>query len=679
MRPSLRVVWAALSSLPLLLCASSARAGTFTSDGTFQFDPDAVARIDFETPGEGTGGSTSSGGGAGGAGAGDAEPALDGAHSYELVAQQGMDFDVQVLPESRTYRVSAWIRDSETTVDLEIAYGDLVDEVAALYPTGRITSDGWVEVANERIRIEGARAPRVTVGAFSAATARIDAIEIVPDGEISVSEANRPCTGSTDGGACGPEQMCVYSECRNVGGWVPPIPADRDELADYLENRLVFLFGPYLERETDLPSALLAIDRMRQATDRFTYWNGFMLAVRRLHDGHTSTSGLGDFVLRNQKPITACFVEGDADLSHALAPSDPSYHDVIVSHAGADHQLGLKPGDRLVSVDGQHPIAWARSLVEFHWAMNPTSNHRTFAEIAEQLRSLVARYAHEIVVIRCDPTSVSCSAPETISITDQPEIGADEMVNSVACDNRPLRHLSTSPPDHATGGDVYSGIVLDSNTTERIYGLEWESLYTTSPSDSIGAALHGAVAQWQADARGVILDHRSGNGGTNLGPMTLWAFTVQAHPSDVYFDRQFWQDEQPSIAEGAEIFQKALDKGLVESAGSAAPSTIPVALLITRDVSASDWLPFGMKGAPHTRIFGPFETNGAFSTRYAFGYWLGMSYVLATGDTFEPGGRTLNGTGVLPDEIVFPKQSDLLVGKDTIYEAALGWVRSQAQ
>ena len=44
-------------------------------------------------------------------------------------------------------------------------------------------------------------------------------------------------------------------------------------------------------------------------------------------------------------------------------------------------------------------------------------------------------------------------------------------------------------------------------------------------------------------------------------------------------------------------------------------------------------LPFGLKGAPNTKIFGPYETNGGFSTRYAFGYWLGMSYVIAVGDS----------------------------------------------
>ena len=71
----------------------------------------------------------------------------------------------------------------------------------------------------------------------------------------------------------------------------------------------------------------------------------------------------------------------------------------------------------------------------------------------------------------------------------------------------------------------------------------------------------------------------------------------------------------------------------------------------------------------------PFETNGAFSTRYILTYWLGMTYVLASGDTFVPSGETLNGHGVEPDVRVLPLQSDLAAGRDSVFEAALAWLR----
>src|SRR5262249_13060072 len=158
-------------------------------------------------------------------------------------------------------------------------------------------------------------------------------------GDSSPGDGGAACKGVTDATACHSDEVCVWSRCRNVSGWVPPIPTDRDDVTDYLEARLRLLFGPYLERTLDLPSSEVAIDAMRAAQERWTYWNSFLLAVRRLHDGHTTTSGLAEFVLSNPRPLALCFIEGDADLSQTVAPKDPDYLDVLVSHVGADHTL----------------------------------------------------------------------------------------------------------------------------------------------------------------------------------------------------------------------------------------------------------------------------------------------------------------------------------------------------
>ena len=209
--------------------------------------------------------------------------------------------------------------------------------------------------------------------------------------------------------------------------------------------------------------------------------------------------------------------------------------------------------------------------------------------------------------------------------------------------------------------------------------MEWESLSTTNGQDGVGAALSAAVQSFTSEAAaGVIFDHRTGTGGTLIGPAIVWNFAVQNHPISLMHTRQRAEDEQPSLSEGLAIFDQALAQGWVDHAGSSFPTTMPVALLITEDVSASDWLPLGMKNAgPNVRIFGPYQTNGGFSTRFILGYWLGVNYVLASGDTFLPDGSTANGTGVEPDVVVLPLQSDLLAGKDTVFEAALSWVRQE--
>src|SRR5262249_40867648 len=148
------------------------------------------------------------------------------------------------------------------------------------------------------------------------------------------------------------------------------------------------------------------------------------------------------------------------------------------------------------------------------------------------LRALVSRYADSIQVVRCDAASATCGSVETISVTDLPYDPPGTPIDHVVCDNRPLRHLANSPPDHSVGDTVYAGIVKESDAVEKVYGMEWETLYVDNPTDNVATALKGAVATWKSDARGVVLDHRTGTGGTSLGPQILWGFAVPKHPND---------------------------------------------------------------------------------------------------------------------------------------------------
>src|SRR5262249_36894243 len=99
--------------------------------------------------------------------------------------------------------------------------------------------------------------------------------------------------------------------------------------------------------------------------------------------------------------------------------------------------------------------------------------------------------------------------------------------------------------------------------------------------------------------------------------------------------------------------------------------------ILHRDGSASDYMPFGMKGAPKVRIFAPHATAGAFSTYVELSSWGGLYYQIASGDTIAADGHALIGQGVTPDVVVLPTQSDLIAGKDTLFEAALAWVRQE--
>ncbi|MBM4374273.1 MAG: hypothetical protein FJ095_04245 [Deltaproteobacteria bacterium] len=655
-----------------VLHGGAAFAGSFTSDGTFAFSPFGSFRLDFE---------------------GEALPplsdpeatapevvvaadALSGEHVLKLGAYESVSFSVTLPPALQTYRASVWIRGGEAVGIVRSSYdGERRDEAAVLYPTGRMTSDGWVELANVRIPLDGARGP-IAFGVFAPAGAEVDAFELVKDGETT-REPGRACSGVSDTASCVPGEVCTWGACRRVSGWVPPIPDERESVTNYLENRLEFLFGPYENRARDLPAAKVAIEAMRDAKEPWAFWNGFLLALRRLHDSHTGIGGsIAEYALRNPRPIDACFLEGDADWSHDVAPRDPLYRDVLVSHVGPLRNLGLRSGDRLVRVDGRHPIDWARSMTDVSWSLGSASNHSTFAEHAAALRSLVSRYARTLEVVRC--SEQGCGALETIDVLSLEPLGPDEEFSSRLCDNRPLRHVPGAPDNHQGAEDVFAGFLEGSPADEKLFGIEWDSLYTTTGQDGVGPALGKAVARIGSEgATGVVLDHRRGTGGTLAGPSILWSYAVKRRPLTFFESRRRAEDEQPTLADGKALFTAAVADGTVDYAGSKLANPVPIALLITSDISASDWLPLGMKGAKNVRLFGPYETSGAFSTRLALGYWLGMSFTLASGDTYVEDGRTINGFGVPPDEVVVPRQSDLARGRDTVFEAALAWLRAQ--
>src|SRR5689334_14218549 len=82
-----------------LAAAGEARAGTFTPEGAYLLDPNAVAVLDFE----------------GAVPDGAPEPvedatALHGKKVLRLGQYESADFEVTLPKERRSYRVSAWIR-----------------------------------------------------------------------------------------------------------------------------------------------------------------------------------------------------------------------------------------------------------------------------------------------------------------------------------------------------------------------------------------------------------------------------------------------------------------------------------------------------------------------------------------------------------------------------------------
>jgi hypothetical protein len=652
----------------LFAATSWARAGSFEPDGSFVWDQASSFTEGFESF------ELESDGGAEQFELVEASDALQGSWLLRVLGESNQSSSLALtLPEAqRSYRASIWIR-GVGTPSVSVSYPDgTPGESAPLFPTGRVTSDDWYELQSAGFDVDGARGARVALslrGAFE-----LDALELREEPGRPYRGPRR-CLGAADP-ICGQDSTCIAEWCRNSGALMPPVPQgeQREQLSKYLQTRLQFFFGPYENRRADLPAAIAELQATGTSDSRWQFWNGFATAVHRLQDWHSSTSARGWYSLRSRKPLNVCFFEGVADLSQQLAPSHPALPDLLVAYTGEpEHTWGLKQGDRLVAVDGMHPLEWMRSLISYDWSYHAANDPKTLSDFAAAVRSSIPLYARNITVVRCSASE--CGAPEFIEVAEVPEVPAGTEVNGVACDQRPTYIVPGGPANHSVGGGALGGLVQGTSDDEKIYGMVWNYLLGQGQND-IEIKKH--VATWK-NARGVILDHRAGYGGTLKGPEPIIAFVRPPSLMLVDIWRAYNDDEGPQTpAEGLALVSQYKKWGSGWVPGSTQASTdVPVALMITLDGSASDYFPFAMKGAPKVRIFGPHGTVGAFSSFMSLNYWGAIGYQVACEDTLSAQGEALSAHGVEPDEVVWPKQSDLVLGKDTLAERALAWVRAE--
>jgi hypothetical protein len=695
MSAALHRVLRLVSALSALCITRAAGAGSFDDRGEYHPADDAVAYLDFSSAPERFLPDDAEDKCAEAAYQLLEQPdALDGSGLLRLRVPSGCQerLLVELPAEEASYRATVWVRHGSVAASIFVGFPEdsgIADVSARMFPTGRTTSDGWVELASNEFPVDGAVMLRAYLRISNYADVDgvdLDSLEIVRAGSFWEPQA---CFGHADP-VCGTEAMCGSEVCRLGRLAVPPLPSDelRDEMVDVLASKLRLFFGGKRSRAESLPKALAVVEQMRQAKTAWEFWGLWARAVRELRDWHTnahlalSTGG-------GSRRLNACFFEGDADLTHGAWPKDAQYPDILVSHAGID-AAGLAAGDRLVAVDGVHPIAWARNLIDVDLGWHVATDPDVHADVAEQLGgptwvggALILRYAKTFSVLRCDAATGTCAdAVETLSVADLGTGGGGE---DVACDNRPFYHLESAAPvagNHYVDWNFFRGQIANTTPEEKIFGMVWDTLYGGGdPNGWVNGNIASAIAEWKVGARGVILDHRAGSGGTLDAAENLTKLVRAPEPVAVVRMPIIiggW-DGPADDAEGLSIFTQYKDnENTAFQVGSVDHDpTLPVALITHRDGSASDYLPFGMKGAPKVKIFGPHGTAGAFSTFIEFHYWAGLSFQIASGETIAYDGRALIGHGVEPDVVLLPRQSDLLAGKDTLHEAALAWVRQE--
>ncbi|MBC2607374.1 S41 family peptidase [Pelagicoccus albus] len=101
-----------------------------------------------------------------------------------------------------------------------------------------------------------------------------------------------------------------------------------------------------------------------------------------------------------------------------------------------------------------------------------------------------------------------------------------------------------------------------------------------------------------------------------------------------------------------------------------------VAVLVNEStLSTSEVFTIGLQELGRVRVFGQ-PTPGAALPSMAFSLPNGDALQIAMGDFMTPGGNSLEGRGVVPDEVVPISPVDLSRGHDTVLEVALHWINS---
>ncbi len=273
--------------------SGTAHAVEFDATGEASFASDASWTLSFE-PGQLPEPDAGADAGSGIVTEADAD-ALHGGYVLALGVYEGQDFPVTLPQAATSVRASAWLRGGSVVGTLEaLDDSGRVDSFAVLYPTGRVTSDGWVEVRTRGFSVDPARITELNFGLFSPDGASVDASGGGAGRSRRARSSLRRRAGQRrlHGGSdlpVGALSQRRRSGARAAGG------TDEADVAAYLRTRLSALFGPYENRKLDLPNALAEIDGMNGAQDAWTYWRHFRVAIHRLHDWHTKGNDLSGF------------------------------------------------------------------------------------------------------------------------------------------------------------------------------------------------------------------------------------------------------------------------------------------------------------------------------------------------------------------------------------------------
>ncbi|MFN3199949.1 MAG: hypothetical protein ACE366_16255 [Bradymonadia bacterium] len=568
-----------------------------------------------------------------------------------------------------------------------------------LLPTGRATDDGWIEISSgpvdftlagaveaRAISIIGTTSLERQIFRFASnteGTTLVDGLTVRDLGPaIGTGEA---CTRGTESETCAAEATCFIGRCVDalpVHGTVPNSAVRREYLARQVARARLMMGARY---------ALSVMDAFEEQmmglaeADTVTYWSGIRRAYDDLADGHASLPP------RSQGYSLgggACLYIGEAD----LLPRGGRHP--LVYEVNAEHPLGaqLLPGDAWVAVDGAS-IDDFRALSDRNLSY-PGDPRARDVITTPQLLEAAMKAGATVTFERC-PYDGEAAVPCTDETVERFDVDLaalssglwegellDWRFGSPSCDFRFQRGFDL--PD-ALRGSFVGQREDDGVTTLYINGVSGQGRWANL-----------AEAAMSALTDRVILDQRQGGGGTFQGLNTILEPFLDA---ELFFDAHIVPQIDPEMtdADRQRLVECASGFGFFAACGGFFSQEIggrgprrgtfaqaKLAIVNGLDVSGNDYLPRALqqfRDPELTRIFGPAPTYGAFGPIASLPKLLnevfGGSFQLHDTQFIDADGTISEfstGFGVEPDVEIYQKQSDLLLGVDTVMEAARAWL-----
>ncbi len=612
------------------------------------------------------------------------------------LGNQMLEFD------GRRVEIKLWYKPQGTHLSASIVWmrdNTWVGNVK-FHPTGRGSDDGWRELSSgpidfslgglivaDHLYLENLQNRTLNRSNYSRApdaNVAIDALEIFDLGPAIVPVAQ--CSTIEAKAQCGQQGSCYLGQCVDSAfawGQIPPA----NLIDDYIERRKfeVNTFEGIRFAQSQMTQFNQTMNTAKQAHDGESFWRTIQSAWQVLQDGHSIAP-----VMSQNRQINSglCLNQGEADL---LPTSGESPVPMLFSKTQTPFSQLLKPGDVIVDIDGLTPKLWMQqsSIPNLQLAGDrgslPTQH-------VNYLNYLLPSTGAKVTFARCsDPQGCANEQQQTFEIDFADVIGNQIWQGNIQpwlsdesfCDVR-------FKPDFDINYNNASFLfdVLDKSENNITSVLFNQFFYPAAyPQWSERFSQIFSVEQDK-----ILFDHRLGMGGSPTGLHYLLDFLIE--------DASFWgemlypwfevEDESDELANTKQCTQSPTQNscGRVEAHKvgvqheNSTGVNAKIALLTGIGVSASDFFTRVLtERQAQFRIFGPSPLMGA------YGYHITMSPLLdepvlprvQTHDTaflqlpnaplvFE------KGKGVTPHEIVFQKQSDAILNRDTQLEAAKAWL-----